>query len=126
MAPATLYDRPNVQLVHLLRAARDHGQSFESAWQEAMRPDKSIVMSTTHDAPMGALRWPTDRYDRDAWRWALGASKEGWRRAYELAPPSPQEAAVVWLAEMLGGLEDASTVAVPVSARGMGALQAVA
>lgn len=124
MAPPRLYELPNEQLVRLLREARGRALSFDEAWEEAMRPDKSIVMSTSRGAPAGAVRWPTDRSDREAWRWALVSSKEGWRRAYEMQPMTPQERAISELAGALQALDD--TAGVMARSEGIPRLQAVA
>lgn len=108
MAPPALYDRPHVQLVRLLADARRRGLSFGEAWVEAIRPGKAIVMTTTVAAPATAIRWPTDRFDREAWRNAIVGSRESWRRAYYGDPPSSSELAVVMLSELLHGLEGLS------------------
>lgn len=105
MAAKRLYDPPNVQLVELLREARSQGLDFTTAWLLAVRPGKSIVMSNSKNPPAGAIRWPTDRSDREAWRGAILSSAEGWRRAYDREPPAARERALGVLADAIGALE---------------------
>lgn len=117
MAPARRYAPPIQQLVGLLADSRRRGLPFTAAWDEALRPDKSIVMSTTLNAPETALRWPTDKTEREAWRVALRASREMWRRSYEGEPVTRQERALVALASELG--IDSIPAAIPAPAWGM-------
>lgn len=124
MAPARRYAPPIQQLVGLLATARRRGLTFEEAWVEALRPHKSIVMSTTPNAPATALRWPTDKLEREAWRLALQSSRAVWQRAYEGAPVTRQERALVALSEELGLALPA--IEVPPPARGMPAVERVA
>lgn len=107
MAARRLYDTPNVQLVRLLAEARDEGLTFDDAWARAIRPGCSLVMSNVAEdkAPYGALKWPTDRTDRDAWRAAIIDAEEGWRRAYDREPPCAAELALGVLADSIGILE---------------------
>lgn len=102
MAARRLYDPPAAQLVELLREARAEGLSFMDAWVRALRPGLSIVMSTHERVPAGAIRWPTDRTDREASRAALIATRETWRRAYENEPELRRERRVVELASIIG------------------------
>lgn len=106
-APPQLYERPHVQLLRLLADAKARGLSFGEAWSEAMLPGKAIVMSNTVAAPATAIRWPTDRFDREAWRNAIMGSREAWRRAYYNDPPRSSEQALVVLGDMLGSLDGA-------------------
>lgn len=124
MAPAHRYASPITQLVPLMADARRRGLEFEAAWEEALRPGKTIVMSTTQGAPETALRWPTDKTEREGWRVALKASREMWRRAYERRPATRSELAVAALAGELG-LSPASLSPVR-PGPGIGVLQAVA
>jgi hypothetical protein len=69
-----------------LEDARSRGLSFDDAWTEAM----------------GGVRFPrgggtTDVHGRYAWREALSATREEWRRAYEGEPPSSSAEALVAL-----------------------------
>jgi hypothetical protein len=103
MAPPTLYRRPNEQLVALLASARGDGLSFEQAWKRAVRPDRPLVLTNAEDPPYGAVMWPTDSADRNAWRTAILAMKDEHRRAYERRPQTVRERSVVILIEILGG-----------------------
>lgn len=105
MAPPRLYRLPNEQLADLLYEGRALGLSFEDAWSRAVRPGKSVVMSTTQNAPVDAVRWPTDRSDRLAWQAAINASKEGFRRAFERRPMTAPERAVALLADGFRALD---------------------
>lgn len=105
MAARRLYDPPNVQLVRLLGEARAEGLSFDEAWARAVRPGRALVMSNAPVVPEGALKWPTDRTDREAWRQAIADAREGWRRAYDREPPRASEIALGVLADSLGILE---------------------
>lgn len=87
-------------------AARRRGLTFDEFWQEAVRPQCSIVMVTTPDPPRGAVRWPTDRTDRLNWQAAINSSKAGWHRAYERRRPSEPEAALDILRPGLAALEE--------------------
>lgn len=99
------YPAPHVQLLELLREAKRAGWPFEYAWELALRPNRSIVMVTHPNPPPFAIRWPTDKNDREASRQAIVWSKDGWRRAYEGAPASRSERAVQHLAGSLDELE---------------------
>jgi hypothetical protein len=105
VAPPQRYDRPHVQLLTLLESARLRGLSFGEAWTEALRPGMAIVMSTTAAAPATAVRWPTDRSDRDAWKQAIEDSREAWRRAYYGQPATIPERSLVVLGDMLDSLD---------------------
>lgn len=104
MAPQPTYEPPHVQLGRLLLAARRRGLSFDEAWNEAVRPGKTVVMTNTPNPPAGAVRWPSDRNDRVTWQAATLDAKDGWRRAYDREPPSKQEAALALLAPGLDAL----------------------
>lgn len=106
MAPRPTYDPPHVQLGELMLKARRRGLSFEQWWEEAVRPQKSLIMVTHPNPPEGAVRWPTDRNDRETWKAAIRGSKAGWRRAYERCHPTRQEEALRYLGEDLGVLEE--------------------
>lgn len=108
MAPPVQYERPNEQLVRLLSDAKRRGLTFGEAWEEALRPGRSIVMSNTAAAPATAVRWPTDRMDRDAWRSAILRSREGWRRAFYDEPPTRGEEALRFLGEAFATLDRVS------------------
>lgn len=86
-------------------AARRRGLTFEEFWEEAVRPQRSLVMVTTPNPPRGAVRWPTDRNDRLGWQDAIRASKAGWHRAFERAAPTQPEAALALLAPALEALD---------------------
>lgn len=91
--------------------ARRRGLSFEEWWEEAVRPDASLVMTTHPNPPEGAVRWPTDKTDREAWRAATIEAKSGWRRAYEQARPSRAEEAIAFLADAIGALANPEELA---------------
>lgn len=110
MAPPRLYSPPHLQLAELLAAARARGLSFVEAWDEAFRPGKAVVMSNMATAPVGALRWPSDRSDRLAWQAALLESRDGWRRAYEREEPTRPERAVTNLADSIGALDQVAAL----------------
>ena len=123
MAPPRRYAPPIEQLVLLLRDARERGLTFPEAWAEALRPDLPIVMSNARSAPVTALRWPTDKTEREAWRDALSSSKETWERAYEERPVTRSEAALVLLWRELAGEESTEPMR---RGRGIGHVSAVA
>lgn len=104
MAPQPTYDPPHVQLGRLMVEARRQGMDFEAWWAAAVRPGKALVMVTHPQPPDGAVQWPTDRNDRVTWQHAIVDSKEGWRRAFEQEQPTPQEAALAFLAPGLEAL----------------------
>lgn len=101
MAPPKLYKDPHEQLVELLRECREAGLRFEDAWQQVVRPGRPLVMSTSQNAPANVVLWPTDTRERLAWRTALFAAKDTYRRAYERRPVTHRENAVVLLAAVL-------------------------
>lgn len=96
-------------MVHLARAARADGLSFDQWWQAAIRPDRPPVMISTpaHLIPeYPCVIWPTDSADRNLWRGATAQAKEGWRRAYEQTPATRPEAALNLLAPVLAMVDD--------------------
>lgn len=102
MAPPRLHRLPNEQLVDLLLEARVEGLRFEDAWERAIRPGRRLVLTSTDAPPAGALRWPTDSSDRLAWRAAIFAIKDQYRRAYELRPATRRERSVTVLMAVIG------------------------
>lgn len=104
MAPVSRYESPLAQLARLLVEAREEGLCFAAAWARAVRPDRPVIMVTHPDPPAGAVRWPTDRADRQTWRAAIEGTRDGWRRAYDLIDPTPQERALTLLAPALGAM----------------------
>lgn len=122
VAAKRLYDAPNVQLVGLLGAAKRERLTFDQAWIRAIRPSKSLVMSNAKVVPHGALKWPTDRADREVWRSAIIATREGWRRAYDREPPRTSEIALGVLAESIGALEAIDKVAAERAAAELGGI----
>lgn len=102
MAPAAIHPAPHTQMGRLMVEARRRGLSFEAWWKEAVRPGATLVMVNHVDPPVGAVRWPTDRPDREAWQRATMDAKEGWRRAYEREAPGRAEAALAFLADAIG------------------------
>jgi hypothetical protein len=58
----------------------------------------SLIMTTHPNPPAGAVRWPTDQFDRTTWKMAIEDSKDGWRRAYHDLPAPPEESALRILA----------------------------
>lgn len=106
MAPAAIHPAPHTQMGRLMVEARRRGLSFEQWWQEAVRPGEALVMVNHPNPPAGAVRWPTDRRDRDAWQIATAEAKEGWRRAYERAPQARPESALAFLADAIGALQE--------------------
>lgn len=103
MAPPKLYHDPHEQLVELLRVARAAGVSFDVAWSAAVRPGKPVVMTTAKDAPVDAIRWPTDSTERIGWQAALLACRDDYRRAFERRPATSRERAVVSLMGVVDG-----------------------
>lgn len=98
MAPQPIYDPPHVQLGRLVVDAQARGLTFEEFWDEAVRPNKTWVMTTAKAPPVGAVKWPTDRTDRESWKAAIMATKEGWRRVYDGEQATSQETALGLLA----------------------------
>lgn len=107
MARPRLYDPPHVQLRALLLQAKACGLQFEEAWELAMRPGMSIVMTTSSHAPGTAIRWPTDKSDRVAWQTSLSETMEGWRSSYEGWTPTAAEEAVAHLSASLSVMSGA-------------------
>lgn len=107
MAPVATYDPPHVQLGRLFVAARRRGDSFEAFWSEAVRPGRTLVMTTHPCPPPGAVLWPTDRNDRQAWQSAIVGARETWRRAYEREEPTRGERALAVLGDAIGAAERA-------------------
>lgn len=105
MAPRATYAPPHVQLGELMVAGRRRGLSFEAWWREAVRPREAIVMTSTPDPPERCVLWPSHGPDRVTWHAAILGSKDGWRRAFERVPPTPQEAALALLAPGLDALD---------------------
>lgn len=108
MAAPAKYEAPHVQLGRLMVEARRRGLTFEEWWEEAIRPQRALVMVTTANPPRGAVRWPTDRNDRLSWQDAIRSSKAGWHRAYERKAPTVAEAALMLLAPALEALDEAA------------------
>lgn len=108
MAPAARHPSSIVQLGPLLAESRRQGLSFGEAWELAIRPRKSTVLTTTADAPAGAVRWPSDADDRRVQRTAILATVDEWRRAYERRPPTARECAVTVLVSLLPELAAAA------------------
>lgn len=108
MAATAIHEPPHLQLARLAREARAAGTSFDAFWTRAVRENKSVVMVTHTDPPAGAVRWPTDPYERKAWRNAILDTRENWRRAYEGEEPGEQERALIVLS---GDFEALDTVA---------------
>jgi hypothetical protein len=106
MAPPQRYPKPHKQLGRLMVMGRRRGLSFEQWWDEAVRPGKRVVMTNDADPPAGAVLWPSDRNDRIEWRAAILDAEEGWRRAYERAPRTSSDDALVVLACDLGLADD--------------------
>lgn len=98
MAAPTKYATPLEQLIELATQAIRDGVEFETFWLRAVRPGMTIVMTTTKNAPEGAIRWPTDRNDRVTWQGAILDAQDGIRRAYEKEPPTVHEAGLMFLA----------------------------
>lgn len=106
VAPKPTYPAPHKQLGLLMVEARRDGLSFDEFWSRSMRPQMALVMVTDPDPPVGAVRWPTDRNDRVAWRGAILEMEAGWRRAYDREPPSRGERALALLADEIGALAE--------------------
>lgn len=105
MAPLPTYEAPHKQLGRLMVAARRRGLCFDAWWDEAVRPGRAVVMVTHASPPAGCVLWPTDRNARLEWLAAIAESREGWRRAFERAVPSPAEQAIAYLGDALGLLQ---------------------
>lgn len=107
MAPPRLYQLPNEQLVELLSTYRTEGLSFEAAWELAVRPKQSVVMTNTRALPKRpCVLWPTDSSDRMAWRGAILELKDEYRRAYQRRPATKREAAAGLLITVLLNASD--------------------
>lgn len=59
-----------------------------------MRPIGPLVLTNHLDPPPDAGRWPSDSSVLLVERAALLATRDWWRRAYELPPPTPRERAL--------------------------------
>jgi hypothetical protein len=70
--------------------------AFEHAWELVFCPAGPLV--TTHTPPelrpAGVPVWTHDTRDRRVWREAIASTKDAWRRAYELEPPTRGEQAL--------------------------------
>lgn len=93
-------------MVLLARVAKLEGLDFEAFWERAVRPGMAVITTTTpvDKRPLGCVRWPSDSLDGRFWRDATREAMEGWRRAYEDLPPTPQEKALDRLAPILEAL----------------------
>jgi hypothetical protein len=115
MAAPTKYASPLDQMIELateaIRGRDADGRPrtpFDDFWDLAMRPGKTIVMTTTPNPPAGAIRWPTDRNDRVTWQGALEEIREGFQRAYEGTPANVHEQGLAFLAPVLKVVRDAA------------------
>lgn len=113
MAAHAKYATPHAQLRDLAAAARARGLDFEEFWSAALNEGGPAVTVGTPDPPEGAVRWPRDTADRRIARDATAAAKEGWRRAYEGAPPTRPEKALRILAPVLAAMEARSVAEGP-------------
>lgn len=111
MAAHQRYPSPHEQLSVLALAARREGLSFGAFWERAVRPGLQVITwrMAVERRPVGCVVWPNDTFDRQQ---ALEATldpvvADGWRRAYELAPPERREAALKVLAPQLAALDAA-------------------
>lgn len=99
MAAPRKYPPPHEQLLWLAKAALKRSEPFDFFWLEAVRPGQPAITWATApaDRPFGCVVWPRDTFDRNN---CIAATvdenvREGWRRAYEGAPPTVQEAALI-------------------------------
>jgi hypothetical protein len=85
--------------------------AFEHAWELVFRPAGPLV--TTHTPPelrpAGVPVWTHDTRDRRVWREAIASTKDAWRRAYELEPPTRGEQAL----SALIGFSDGESARLP-------------
>jgi len=98
------------QIRDLAIDARREGICFDEFWERAIRPGaKPRVNVETQDPPPTAVVWPRDSYECANALAAAAASKDTWRRAYDLEPPTPGDRALAILAgivkEEAGGSE---------------------
>ena len=101
-----------MQLRELLVAAPGvAADPFELAWAAAVDPPGAAVLTSTRDAPAGAIRWPSDTETRRVRRHAVMATRAAWHRAYERATPTRGDLALVELLPVLGGLKSAEMTA---------------
>lgn len=108
MAPAPTHIAPHTQLCRLAIVARRRGLSFAEFWSEAIREGLPIVMTNTKSPPGGAVRWPTDKTDRDAWIGAITSTRDSWRRSYEGDEQPVYERALGVLGDGISALESVS------------------
>lgn len=95
MAAKRRYATVPEQMVFLAQEARREGLSFEDWWDRALRPGRPPILVTMKQPwPTGCVVWPSDSWDRNGWRDATLQIKEGWRRAYNQDPATPQENAI--------------------------------
>lgn len=99
MAAPPKYPTPHAQLLALAYEARAEGLDFEDFWERAVRPGLPAVTVGTPERrrPAGCVLWQRDTFDRNNARDAMEEAKEGWRRAYEGAPPTRAEMALIML-----------------------------
>lgn len=75
---------PATVLVELLADSRRAGESFESAWPDALA---------------GALAVVDARWERTEWRHVLSGMSSTWREAFERVPASRHERALATVAQ---------------------------
>lgn len=105
MAPPPKYATPAAQLRSLALDARHEGLTFDEFWDLAFPPDRGWILTTTPRAkrPARCVVFPSDSPEAQAWREAIFASRDGWRRAYDRMEPTPEERALRILSPLLLG-----------------------
>jgi hypothetical protein len=123
--PATQkYPSPPEQLRRLAEEARAEGKPFDEFWAAAIpplvgvpikvkgeivawkeeddgsplqRPATKLPRVDDEEIPPGAIRWPSDTFDRNCWYRAILDMEDHWRRLYE-GLDAPVDHAVSFLA----------------------------
>lgn len=102
------YEPAARQLRERLEDARAEGLAFDVAWERAVRPDVSPIITTNTpecDRPAHCVVWPADTRDRHAILTTVIEARVTWQRAYERTQATPAEHALILLASQLR-LED--------------------
>lgn len=106
MAAPTRYASPAEQMSALARGARLRGLTFDEFWEEAFRPGKALIATSTpaQQVPAFCVLWPSDSVEARLWREATKHAMHGWERAYYNLPATAAETALTRLGPALKAL----------------------
>lgn len=101
MAARQKYPNVHEQLRDLAIEARRDGVDFDTFWARAVRPGvKPVTWATPEEErPYGCVIWPRDTENRNLSRRITDSVevREGWRRAYDRAPQTKGDLALIKL-----------------------------